>query len=139
MTSPKAQGDDRKKLRDNNGRFLPGNEYAAKPGECRNPDGRPKKKPITEEIAKLLEAVNPDDPDKRTNAKLIADALIGMAIKGDLGAIKESADRTEGKPTTSVELSGEVDINGNAKHLLAAKIAALSKRSKAKADTPDPQ
>ena len=134
---PEAQ-DDRNKKRDSSGRFLSGNEYAIKPGEVKNPTGKGgKKKPITEELQRLLEMINPNDPDKRTNAKILADVLFSLAGEGKLDAIKEIADRAEGKATTSVELSGGVDINGNAKHLLVARIAALSKRGQAKEGTPE--
>lgn len=130
--SHKAQ-DDRRETRDKSGKFLPGNEYAIKPGEVKNPGGRPKKKPITEELEALLEKVNPNDKGKRTNAKIIADVLFELAQKDKkLDAIKEIADRTEGKSTTSVELTGEGGgpIEVDAIKKLDARIAAIARRRK---------
>lgn len=132
MTSQEAQ-DNRKDKRDKNGRFLPGNEHRIKPGEVRNPGGRPKKKPITEELEALLEKVNPNDKNKRTNAKIIADVLFELAQKDKkLDAIKEIADRTEGRPTTSLEVTGEDGgpIEVDAIQKLDARISAISKRRK---------
>ena len=39
----------------------------------------------------------------------IADALIDMALAGDVGAFKEARDTVDGKPPQAVQLSGDVD------------------------------
>ena len=43
--------------------------------------------------------------------RAIAQELIGKATKGDVAAIKEIADRLDGRPTRSVEVSGGLAIS----------------------------
>ncbi len=46
------------------------------------------------------------DPKKRkTIAQLIAKQIIKQALKGDLAAVKEATDRTEGRPAQQVQVS----------------------------------
>lgn len=45
-------------------------------------------------------------PDGRTNNRAIADALVAKARTGDISAIREVLDRTEGKVSARVELQG---------------------------------
>src|SRR4051812_23115097 len=60
--------------------------------------------PLAGRVAKirgiLLQRLTPED------AREIADALIRQAKGGDLAAIRELLDRTVGKPTVAVEISG---------------------------------
>lgn len=74
------------------------------PGQSGNPNGRPKKLPLTDVIREKLEAMKADG--KVSNAEAIADKLIEMALGGSLEAMKELADRAEGKPKQRNELSG---------------------------------
>jgi hypothetical protein len=71
-----------------------------KPGQSGNPGGRPKTKPITEALRELLASVGPVLGEK-TNAQSLADRLLVMALNGDLSAIRELADRVEGKVNTT--------------------------------------
>lgn len=73
-----------------------------KPGEVRNPGGRPKKKPITDAYATLLE--------NELNAKKLAQAQFDKACAGDTQAAKEIADRVEGKVLQGVRLEGELGL-----------------------------
>lgn len=72
-------------------------------GQSGNPNGRPKKLPITdalrEELAKRGKFNIPNDI-------AIARKLISMAIDGNLDAISEIADRAEGKAKQRSEVSG---------------------------------
>jgi hypothetical protein len=80
-----------------------------KPGQSGNPGGRPKKKPITEELERLLTEQAPSG-DGRTWAALIAEALLRKASTGDVRAIAELTNRIEGKPLQSLTVgtdSGE--------------------------------
>jgi hypothetical protein len=72
-----------------------------KPGQSGNPGGRPKKKPITEELERLLAEQAPNG-DGRTWAALIAEALLRKASTGDVRAIAELTNRIEGKPLQSL-------------------------------------
>jgi hypothetical protein len=45
----------------------------------------------------------PDDPNGRTYAEVVAESLARAAVGGDVSAIRELADRTEGKATQRIE------------------------------------
>lgn len=68
-----------------------------KPGQSGNPHGRPSKKPITLALEMELKA----EPKR---ARRIARRLLDMAEAGDLPAIKEVLDRTDGKAAQSLIL-----------------------------------
>jgi threonine synthase len=68
-----------------------------RPGNCANPGGRPKKRPVTSALERILD-------DKRAEA--IAQALITMASsegKHAVAAAREIMDRLEGKVSLPVE------------------------------------
>ena len=77
-----------------------------KPGESGNPGGRPKTKPLTEELQRLLEQAAPKGKG-RTWAAVIAEALLTKACKGDVRAIAELANRVEGRPFQAVGVDVE--------------------------------
>jgi Family of unknown function (DUF5681) len=97
------------------GQFAPGNQEGKKfePGESGNPAGRPRRTKLTEAlIAKLAEAV--PIGGELTIADHLAGALIKEALQGNVTAIREIADRTEGKPKQSLDigLNGTAEKNG---------------------------
>lgn len=47
---------------------------------------------------------------QRADMDKLADLVIDMALAGDMAAIREIGDRLEGKPHTSVEVSGKLDV-----------------------------
>jgi Family of unknown function (DUF5681) len=67
-----------------------------KPGQSGNPGGRPKKKPLTEELEKILQSTG-RDPQKRTYAKRLMESAVKRAIKKDTLALREIWERAEGK------------------------------------------
>lgn len=76
------------------------NERNLKPfkqGISGNPGGRPKQKLLTDALRNKLGEQNLQGPRNCTNAEAIAQALIHKAIKGDVRAAQEIADRTEGR------------------------------------------
>lgn len=78
-----------------------------RPGQSGNPGGRPKKLPITDALRRILGGKLPASvPKASTGEDLVAFALIKKAVGGDLRAIAEIADRTEGKATERHEWSG---------------------------------
>jgi hypothetical protein len=91
-------------------------------GVSGNPGGRPKSKPITEEIESLLEQPAPGRKGQ-TWAEVIADAMIRRAAKGDVRAFVELANRLEGKPVQAV------NVNRDALEGLAEELAAARKRA----------
>jgi len=78
------------------------------PGQSGNPNGKPKWKLLSDTYrAKLAELV-PGDKLGRNYAEAIADAAFAAALEGQIGAIQEIADRTEGKPAQAITLSGDI-------------------------------
>jgi hypothetical protein len=90
-------------------------------GVSGNPGGRPKSKPLTEELERLLEQKPPKGKGE-TWAALIAQALVVKASKGDVRAISELANRLEGKPLQAIE------IDENANTTLAERIEQARKQ-----------
>jgi hypothetical protein len=83
--------------------FEKGNAHAFKRGQSGNPGGRPKSTKLTEALlAKLGERASAISD--MTFAEFIAQALITQALKGDIRAIAEIFDRSEGKPRQAVTL-----------------------------------
>jgi hypothetical protein len=99
----------------------------AKKGEVRNPQGINRKRPWTDRMfqhgEELLEATDEGKqirkalklPDTATWADAAVRRLMREALKGNIQAIKEMADRTEGKPPERIEIAGvqrqEININ----------------------------
>jgi hypothetical protein len=73
------------------------------PGQSGNPNGRPKSKPFKDAIQRALKEAEGDED--MLNA--VALALVKKAKEGDVPAIKELADRLDGKVTQPV--SGDED------------------------------
>ena len=74
-----------------------------KPGESGNPKGRPKSVTLSEALRAQLGQVMPGE-DEQTYAEKIALVLCDEASKGNVGAAKEIADRTEGKPRQTLDV-----------------------------------
>lgn len=72
-------------------------------GVSGNPNGRPKKKPVTEAYEKALE-----DPE---TAQAIALGIIAAAQAGDVQAAREIADRLEGRVPQNVAVEGSLNIS----------------------------
>lgn len=68
------------------------------PGQSGNPAGRPKTKPFKRALQEALKAA--DDDSEMMQA--IALALVNKAKEGDVPAIKEIADRLDGKVTQPI-------------------------------------
>jgi hypothetical protein len=94
-------------MRDEKGRFIKGNNDGFKPGESGNLKGRPKSLTLSEALRVQLSQVMPD-ADEQTYAEKIALVLCEEAAKGNVGAAREIADRTEGKPRQSLDVDMSV-------------------------------
>ena len=71
-------------------------------GRSGNPGGRPKGQSITAALRAELDRPCADDPTV-TKGERLAERLVSMALAGDLGAIREVLDRTEGKAVARTE------------------------------------
>lgn len=82
------------------------------PNGLRTNSGGCQRKPITEELARLL-GEQPPNANGDTWATMIAKALLAKASEGDVRAIAELANRTEGKPpqAMALDLSSDPDSN----------------------------
>lgn len=73
-----------------------------KPGQSGNPGGRPKSAPLSQACRELLTQPVPNNPTC-TYAQAIAQKLAERALKGDILAAREIADRAEGKARQSIQ------------------------------------
>lgn len=70
------------------------------------PGGRPtNEKTFTNMLRLALKEAHEDGKDR---LRAVADQLVSKAVSGDIQAIKEVADRLEGKPAQAIQ----ADING---------------------------
>jgi hypothetical protein len=80
-----------------------GKSHQWKKGQSGNPSGRPKSKSLSAAYRNKLEELVPNDPEGRTWAELIAEAQVRDAVRGNVQAAREIADRTEGRPRQAIE------------------------------------
>ncbi len=78
--------------------------------ERRNTLGRPKKTLLSEALRQQLAEISPD-ADEQSIAEEIAKTLIKLALSGDVQAIREIADRTEGKPKQAIDLDLDLQLD----------------------------
>jgi Family of unknown function (DUF5681) len=76
-----------------------GEGFRWKPGQSGNPGGRPRTAKLAEAYRNKLASLVPDDAQGRSYAEAIADKLALQALKGDIRAAQELADRAEGRPS----------------------------------------
>ena len=81
-------------------------------GQSGNPGGRQKGEKIWRDALRRAIARREDD-DPQALEKL-ADKLVSMASEGDIAALRELADRLDGKPKQQTEITGGEDADGNA-------------------------
>ncbi len=89
------------------GRFAAGNQHAFQKGRSGNPAGRPKTITLSEAYRRELAKVDPTDAQNRTFAEVLAEQAVVKAKTGDVQALREIADRTEGKARQTITLSVE--------------------------------
>jgi hypothetical protein len=76
-------------------------------GESGNPSGRPRLTKLTDSLRQQLAEANPDAPEESI-AEAIAKTLIQLALSGDVQAIKEIGNRTEGLPKQTLDLDLQI-------------------------------
>lgn len=74
-------------------------------GQSGNPGGRPKEQKQFRDALNM--AIKRTDGDK-TKLALMAEALVDKAVGGDVTAIREVADRLDGKPLQTAEFTHHV-------------------------------
>lgn len=75
------------------------------PGNTNARSGADFRQAIKRGLTRLAETSGVGSPTHREGLDAIADALVGAAAAGSLGAIKEIADRTDGKAHQSISFS----------------------------------
>jgi hypothetical protein len=91
-------------------KFPPGNKIGKQfpKGISGNPSGRPKLTKLTNALREQLAEIAPDVPEE-TIAEQIAKTLIKLALSGDVQAIKEIGNRTEGLPKQAIDLDLQIN------------------------------
>jgi hypothetical protein len=93
------------------------------PGQSGNPNGRPKSKPFKRALSEALKAAE-DDSDI---LKAVALALVAKAKDGDVPAIKEIADRLDGKVTQPIggdEDAGPITVQAIVRKIIDPKLGS---------------
>jgi Family of unknown function (DUF5681) len=88
-----------------------GKPYRWKKGQSGNFSGRPKCKTLSEAYKNKLEEPVPNDPEGRTWAELIAEGQVRDAVRGNVQAARELADRTEGRARQAIEFEDKTLSN----------------------------
>jgi Family of unknown function (DUF5681) len=81
------------------------------PGQSGNPNGKPKWRLLSDTYRAKLAELLPGDKLGRNYAEAITDAVFAAALRGNIGAFQEIADRTEGKPAQAIALSGDLRVD----------------------------
>ncbi len=74
-----------------------------RPGQSGNPAGRPKKLALDHALTALLES---EGKDGKSRAEELAEALLKHAKKGNARIAQLIAERTQGRPRQTIEVSG---------------------------------
>jgi hypothetical protein len=85
------------------------------PGQSGNVGGRPRSlaSHLSQELRRLLRTPCPSDKLQRSWAEVIAEKMCQMALKGNIHACIEIGDRTEGRPSQALSLSGDLNVEMN--------------------------
>ena len=75
---------------------------AFRKGQSGNPGGRPKQRKFRETLSLALSETDPQTGQPKL--RRIADNLVDAAMKGESWAIKEVADRTDGKAVQAIDM-----------------------------------
>ncbi len=92
------------------GTFAPGHKLGNRfpKGVSGNPNGRPRLTRLTDALRQQIAEIAPDAPEE-TIAEQIAATLIKLALSGDVQAIKEIGNRTEGLPRQAIDLDLQIN------------------------------
>src|SRR5262249_6157155 len=105
---PKSSPENRRKTAEAN--LALGAPHRFKPGQSGNPGGRPRTAKVSEACRDKLASFIPGDAEGRTYAEGIADKLVQLALRGDIRAAQELADRAEGRPSQMAPSAEQVGV-----------------------------
>ena len=71
-------------------------------GQSGNPAGRPRSAVLSDAYRRMLAEADPEDEQGRTRAEVIAEQMYLKAKGGDVSAMREIADRVEGKARQNI-------------------------------------
>jgi uncharacterized protein DUF5681 len=94
-----------------------------KKGASANPGGRPSYKKYSEALRALVAADPNEEFQIDSNATALAVRVVKMGKKGNMGAIREIGDRTEGRPAITIQGDGSPDQ-------ITLLVEAMTERSK---------
>lgn len=78
------------------------------PGQSGNPSGRPKARPFRDALHLAVKRAVKDAEDDKVHLAGVAEALVDKAMTGDVAAIREIADRLDGKvPQAQIHMGDE--------------------------------
>ena len=77
------------------------------PGKSGNPGGRTREKPFTDALRMALSEEHATTGTKKL--RVLAEKLVNEAIDGNVQAMKEVADRMEGKAPQALQIGGDSD------------------------------
>tara|TARA_S200002703_G_scaffold114078_1_gene99542 strand:- start:5248 stop:5595 length:348 start_codon:yes stop_codon:yes gene_type:complete len=80
-------------------------------GKSGNPGGRSKERPFREALRKQLNDIDPKDPDQRKKLEHVARKCVDLAMDGNMQAIKEIADRIDGKSDATLNVNGTHEVH----------------------------
>lgn len=83
-------------------------------GQSGNPGGRSKDRAWRDALRLAVNRLTEDGEQKLLN--VIAEKLVALALEGNLAAIREIADRLDGKPIQAVSLDADIEV-GNLESL----------------------
>jgi hypothetical protein len=79
------------------------------PGRSGNPGGRPKGRSLTALLRERLDEI--DEATGKSIAQLIVEGWVNAARDGNVPAIKEALDRTEGKVPDKLETKNDTNVS----------------------------
>lgn len=80
---------------------------AFQPGQSGNPSGRPKIKPFQDMLNRVLAREEGDPAQGKTSLERVVIKFVAKALEGDVPAIRDMADRLDGKPAQAIVGGGE--------------------------------
>ncbi len=80
-------------------------EHAFRPGHSANPGGRSIKRSVTAELRRLLQQRCPDDAERRTWGRKLAEVLLCEACNGSIAAAELLLNRVEGPVRQPVDFA----------------------------------
>ncbi len=95
-----------------------------KPGQSGNPNGQ-RKTPFARALASVMSEIDPEH--KKVRLLVLAEVLASEALAGDMDAIKEVANRLDGRPAQAIVGDSDRPVELTLRWLTAGEALALPK------------